>query len=371
MIENNRQYYNNNNNMSEPKKPQINNTEYQEIFKEVQELQNKQKELEENGLKFREQYNEGYRELGGIISSLDKNEKSTKALSSRLSSLIKSDKSIASMEETKELSKQLQQINLKIKDSKSKFIPETGSIFVRLFLGQVNVKHYRESEKFRLKQEYEKFKMKTNPQFLLFVVLLYLYPDRSFVTTSWQIWLLYYYVTLALRENILLVNGSKIRNWWIMHHYISIVGSLTNLLWPTGGSFSYFLPQITYFSGCQGIVQMLSSRYQQGQLYKQVAMGKASVIDVTGESDGWTPSALFLLPFLLFVQLFQLYNSFCFFAYSYRNNFDLHDWQVISSGLIFLLLGSGNLYTTITTYYYKYFKSPQQQQQQQNVQKID
>ena len=34
--------------------------------------------------------------------------------------------------------------------------------------------------------------------------------------------LLYYYCTCVLREHILMVNGSRIRNWWFAHHYICI-----------------------------------------------------------------------------------------------------------------------------------------------------
>eukprot|EP01132_Coremiostelium_polycephalum_P001959 gene1959-2404_t len=287
----------------------INNKKSQEIIeikKEISDLQEKQLALQEKGVKFKEQINAGYRHLDEIVNTLAKQEKEASQLTGRLKSLVKSGQHAT---EASELYTQLHQTKQSIQSAKTAFTPETGSLFVRLFLGQVNVKHYREGERFRLKQEYEKFKKKTNPQFILFVVLLLLYPNNSFITTSWQIWLCYYYVTLALRENILRVNGSSIKPWWIIHHYLSIAGSLTNLLWPLSESFSYFLPQITYFSGAQGLVQILTNRYQQGQLYKLVAMGKANIMDVTGESEGWnndpgwTPSALFLLPFLLFVQV--------------------------------------------------------------------
>ncbi|KAF2071748.1 hypothetical protein CYY_006933 [Polysphondylium violaceum] len=330
--------------------------ELQEIKKEISDLSRNHSTVQEKGVQFKEQIHEGFRHLDEIVNTLAKHEKEASQLTSRIKSLSDKEKH---MDSTKELSKQLGEIKASIKRAKTSFTPETGSVFVRLFLGQVNVKHYREFEKFRLKQEYEKFKKKTNPQFILFVVLLLLYPHSSFITTSWQIWLLYYYVTLALRENILLVNGSAIKPWWIIHHYLSIAGSLTNLLWPFSPAFSHFLPQVTYFSGAQGLVQILTNRYQQGRLYKLVAMGKANIIDVTGESEGWnddpgwTPSALFLLPFLLFVQFFQLYNSFSFFAYAYTNEFKV-EWQVLACGLIFLLLGVGNLTTTMTTYYQKW-----------------
>lgn len=53
---------------------------------------------------------------------------------------------------------------------------------------------------------------------------MYVFPDlwRSqgeLLLKIHQLWLLYYYLTLSLRENILLANGSDILHWWIYHHY--------------------------------------------------------------------------------------------------------------------------------------------------------
>jgi hypothetical protein len=49
----------------------------------------------------------------------------------------------------------------------------------------------------------------------------------------WHIWLLYYYLSIALRENIMKANGSDIHGWWFMHHYISMVGIARALNSPT------------------------------------------------------------------------------------------------------------------------------------------
>ncbi|EFA81211.1 transmembrane protein [Heterostelium album PN500] len=126
-------------------------------------------------------------------------------------------------------------------------------------------------------------------------------------------------------------------------------GSLTNLLWPFSESFAHFLPQMTYISGVQGLVQILTNRYQQGQLYKLTAMGKATIMDVTGENmisdPGWTPNAFFLLPFLAFVQAFEVYNGVTFLVYAF-NHEGIVEWQVIACGV-------GNFYTTCSTYYAK------------------
>jgi hypothetical protein len=45
-------------------------------------------------------------------------------------------------------------------------------------------------------------------------------------------WLCYFYVAMALRECVLLVNGSHIRSWWISHHIWSAAGSLLMLSLP-------------------------------------------------------------------------------------------------------------------------------------------
>lgn len=45
-------------------------------------------------------------------------------------------------------------------------------------------------------------------------------------------WLCYFYVAMALREAVLLVNGSHIKPWWIAHHWWSALGSLLMLALP-------------------------------------------------------------------------------------------------------------------------------------------
>jgi len=315
------------------------------------EVQRGLEQLEKKAQQFKTCVTQDYRILDELVSGIAKAQKELGSVEKSLKSKGKDSKDNASLKSTKSGLNRLKQ----------QFTPETGSLFVRLFLGQVNVKMYRDGERFRLKQEYETFKRKTNPQFILFAVLLYFFPHPMLIT-AWQVWLLYYYVTLALRENILKVNGSSIKRWWIVHHYLSMIGSLIMLLWPLGPAFHHFLPKTLHFSVAQGLVQGLTNRYQQGQLYKLVAMGKANIMDVAGESEGWidypgwTPSAMFLFPFLLAVQLFQLYHGADLFYSAYLNSFK--EWQVAGSGVVFLLLACGNLSTTIATYYQKWTGKP-------------
>jgi hypothetical protein len=67
-------------------------------------------------------------------------------------------------------------------------------------------------------------------------------------------------------------------------------------------------------------------RYQIGRLYLSVATGESKKIDITGELSAprFVPSLSVLFPFLLFVQLFQLYNAYQLISYYYYNDVEVH-----------------------------------------------
>jgi len=154
-----------------------------------------------------------------------------------------------------------------------------------------------------------------------------------------------------ITENILKVNGSNIKDWWIIHHYFSIVTSLVFIMFPQK-EYEIFQERFLYFSLWQSFVQNLMNRYQSVQLYKQIAMGKADRMDVTGDaasalSLSWAPTAVALLPFLLLFQLSQLLISYNLLQYYVAGN---ELWQVLAGSLLFAVLGIGNIWTTLYTY---------------------
>jgi hypothetical protein len=100
------------------------------------------------------------------------------------------------------------------------------------------------------------------------------------ITVFGHIWLLYYYVSLALRENILRVNGSKIQSWWIIHHYISAAMSVVMLTWPFTAVHESLMPTFTAFFLYQAGVMHAQAIYQARRHYGLVAQGKATVMDV-------------------------------------------------------------------------------------------
>lgn len=60
--------------------------------------------------------------------------------------------------------------------------------------------------------------------------------------------LVWYYCTLTIRESILKVNGSKIKGWWRLHHFISTVASAVLVVWPQSESWYLFRPQFMVFN---------------------------------------------------------------------------------------------------------------------------
>lgn len=121
--------------------------------------------------------------------------------------------------------------------------------------------------------------------------------------------MVYYYVTLALRENILLVNGSRIRRWWINHHYISAAMSLMVVLWPDGKAYRAFSPTFCYYTLYQGVVLTLQYLYQTRRNYQRRALGKAHSMDVASSETitGFPTELPLLLPFLFAGHVAQLY----------------------------------------------------------------
>jgi len=206
-----------------------------------------------------------------------------------------------------------------------------------------------------MKKEYEKFKGRTNFILILFSLILLLFPETKILSVAFQVWSLYYYVTLALREHILKVNGSNIKPWWIWHHYVSILVAISWLTWSFSSSFRNDVRPMFYFLMIwQGFVQCLMHRYQQYRLYEMVAIGKAKKIDVTGEllAPQYVPSLFVLLPFILSMQGFILYVAYG--SIKIWLNHSNAEWQIVASGTLLAVLACGNLYTTVFTYWQKF-----------------
>ena len=172
-----------------------------------------------------------------------------------------------------------------------------------------------------------------------------------------------YWLSLALRENVLLTNGSRIAAWWIMHHYMSAVGCLVFLTWPQGPAYHRFERPYLYFCLVQGVAQLFQNRYQKQRHYVNHALGRVSEMDVdkgetlrVDDSQSSSPSLVPVLVVVFAAQLLQLYYSFKLFGMLYSMP-ELKLWQspagyreevqVLTSAILALVLGVGNFVSTL------------------------
>uniref|UniRef100_A0A8C2Z3Z9 Transmembrane protein 120Ab n=1 Tax=Cyclopterus lumpus TaxID=8103 RepID=A0A8C2Z3Z9_CYCLU len=220
------------------------------------------------------------------------------------------------------------------------FLPNKNGLYLSLVLGNVNVTLLSKQSKFAYKDEYEKFKL-----YLTFILL--------FLDAILNFLLVWYYCTLTIRESILIANGSRIKGWWVFHHYISAFLSGVMLTWPDGNLYKTFRNQFLAYSLYQSFVQCLQCYYQNGCLYRLRALGERHNMDLTVEGfQSWMWKGLtFLLPFLFFGHFWQLFNSISLFRMSQLP--DCKEWQVLMCGLCFLILFMGNFFTTVAVVRHK------------------
>uniref|UniRef100_A0A8C2A927 Transmembrane protein 120B-like n=2 Tax=Cyprinus carpio TaxID=7962 RepID=A0A8C2A927_CYPCA len=224
------------------------------------------------------------------------------------------------------------------------YLPKKNGLYLNLVLGNVNVTLLSNQAKFAYKDEYEKFKLYMTI-ILMFgaVTCLFLFNYRV-IDEIFNFLLVWYYCTLTIRESILMSNGSRIKGWWVSHHYVSTFLS------------GVMLTCIIYslFICC---VQFLQYYYQRGCLYRLRALGERNQLDLTVEGfQSWMWRGLtFLLPFLFFGHFWQLYNAVCLFKLSARD--DCKEWQVFMLALTFLVLFLGNFLTTLKVVHQKLQKN--------------
>ncbi|XP_014270315.1 transmembrane protein 120 homolog [Halyomorpha halys] len=223
-------------------------------------------------------------------------------------------------------------------------LPKPNGMYLKIILGNVNVSILNKNDKFKYKDEYEKFKLILSAiGFLLSVANLCI--NLRVLELSLMFLLVWYYCTLTIRESILKVNGSKIKGWWRLHHFISTAASAFLLVWPVSSSWTTFRFQFMVFNVYISVVQYLQFRYQQGVLYRLKALGERHNMDITIEGfHSWMWRGLgFLLPFLFAGYLFQLYNAYKLYELSIHSD---APWQVPVLSVLFFALFLGNTITT-------------------------
>ncbi|KAJ3115396.1 hypothetical protein HDU96_000701 [Phlyctochytrium bullatum] len=243
-------------------------------------------------------------------------------------------------------------------------LPRPAKLILRLALGAHAPTTLRPlSHRLQYKKEVEMFKLTLTVLGLgLSALCLALRPDSwpavaAAADAAFLFTLIYYYSTVTLREHILVVNGSRIRFWWFLHHYLSIVLTGILIIWRSSASFLLFRHQFLLFSAYLGAVQYLQYRYQRKRLYVLVAMDMVSPMDtVSGDgvhTDKIERELLMLVPFLCFGQGWQVYNAwFLLGVWSGVRGGGVGggEWHVLAACVLFFLLGLGNMITTLRTF---------------------
>ncbi|XP_010941097.1 uncharacterized protein [Elaeis guineensis] len=237
---------------------------------------------------------------------------------------------------------------------------EAHGRFLKMFLGPVNVRAMRKEVQLKVKEEYNSYRDRTAFLFLLFPCTLLLL--RSYIWDGcfpalpvqlYQAWLLFLYTSLALRENILRVNGSDIRPWWIFHHYCAMLMALVSLTWEIKGQPGCANKQkgvqlFLVWAMMQGVAMLLQNRYQRQRLYTRIALGKAKRMDVVwGETAGVEGQLWLLCPILFILQVFEAYVGILLLRTALVGV--IREWQVIVCGSLLVLMAVGNFANTVQT----------------------
>ncbi|XAR71551.1 hypothetical protein NMG60_11017886 [Bertholletia excelsa] len=241
------------------------------------------------------------------------------------------------------------------------FLPsKSHGRFVSMLLGPIDVHATRKDVKLKVKEEYNSFRDRTAFLFLFF-------PSLLLVLRSWvwggclpalpvqlyQAWLLFLYTGLALRENILRVNGSDIRPWWIYHHYFAMAMALISLTWEIERGPDCLKKQrgvqlFLQWAVMQGVAMILQNRYQRQRLYTRIALGKARRMDVVwGETAGVEGQLWLLAPILFLLQGFEAYVGMLLLKTALVNV--VSGWQVTTCGILLIIMAVGNFANTVQT----------------------
>ncbi|XP_066317590.1 uncharacterized protein [Miscanthus floridulus] len=257
---------------------------------------------------------------------------------------------------------ELERARVAITDSDvASFLPsKRNGKFLKTFLGPVNVRVARKEDKLKIKDEYNNYRDRTAYKFLLFPSILLLLRWwiwdgclPALAVQIYQAWLLYLYTSFALRENVLIANGSDIRPWWIYHHYLAMLMALISLTWEIKGQPDCCSKQrgvqlFLRWAIMQGIAMHLQNRYQRQRLRTRIALGKAKRMDVVaGETAGVEGQLLLLYPVLFILQGFEAYVGVLLLQTALHGL--ASEWQVVVCGILLVVMAVGNFVNTMET----------------------
>lgn len=225
--------------------------------------------------------------------------------------------------------------------------PSVTPLLLTLSLGRARFV-LPEKQRIRYKQEYEQFKLHSIGMTFI-ISAIQLFHSSLFFDAIANFHLVYYYSVLTLREHIMVANGSHIRFWWRLHHYLCVVIAGVLLIWPNGPARQSMRYPLIHFGMFVSAVQVLQYRYQMRRLYTLRALNRVGPMETTTESATVhvKNDLAFLLPFLLFGHGWQFWLARRFMQCA--GECPAATWHVPALACLFLMIGAGNLTAVLVT----------------------
>ncbi|KAM3722937.1 Transmembrane protein [Dirofilaria immitis] len=282
---------------------------------------------------------------------------------SKINESLKSLKGKQQLENAEYLTKMkadMAELDRRAQDMKGELPVQNNGLYLSIILGSnLNVSLMNKDDRYRYKKEYEKFKVTVNYALLCLLFLALIFTSRilDLIINFTLVW---FYCTLTIRESILRINGSRIKGWWIMHHYVSCVLSGITVTWGDGECYRSFRTQFITFCFYLSFVQLLQCRYQTGCLRRLHALGQRYSMDVSVEGfSSWMFKGLtFLIPFLVSSYIFQFYNSYKLFYLS-KASICISQWQIQVLSYGFFIVACCNMFTLLSVIMNKWTQSRQ------------
>ncbi|XP_047476051.1 transmembrane protein 120 homolog [Penaeus chinensis] len=211
-------------------------------------------------------------------------------------------------------------------------IPKPSGLYLKIILGNINVSILNKDDKYRYKDEYEKFKLVIN--LVAFAISTFnIITNFRTADLIHMFLLVWYYCTLTIRESILKHVELFVFNK--VHKNLQEVQMISKR--KNNNNNALFA----------GFVQYLQFMYQRGCLYRLKALGERHNMDITIEGfHSWMWRGLgFILPFLFVGYFWELYNAYTLYLLSFTDN---AEWHVSTLAVLFLVLFLGNTLTTIS-----------------------
>lgn len=260
---------------------------------------------------------------------------------------------VQSNDELMKIFKRIEQKNTHVKEIEDT-LPKSNGPYLNLVLGSINVNLLDRRLQFDYKEQYERFKLWVT-SVLLITSFVNIFADVRVLDSILHFMLVWYHCTLTIRESILVVNGSRIKGWWRIIHFLLSITTGVMVVWPDGVSYKKFRMKFLIYICYTSFLQFLQYYYQYGCLYRLRALGERYSMDITMQGfHSWMWKGLsFLLPFLFIGYCLQAYICYTLYhVYMYDPN--CTEWQVPVVAFMYFTISLGNLFTTFLVVYQKF-----------------